>query len=244
MGLITGFIEGIITYNDGAAKALPFQDKIEGVTFNYSSESLFVETFGANGLKGTSEACPYRETCSFELRSKNLAWSFFQAATNTLARDAELTTNQTYSVVLSADDITASVATLDVTWTPAAGTDVIVSDVLGIQYPATFSAGSPNTLEIGDVTTPAVAGTKVTINYKEAASGTNNEIALGSGSKIGEIGVYGRFFGCPDSYLIQSNRGIIDSNLSFDLETDAATAAMTITCLRDANENFAVIKRL
>lgn len=244
MGIVTGFIEGIITYNDGEAKALPFQDKIEGVTFNYSTESLLVETFGSDGMKGASEACPYRHECSFEFTSKNLAWSFLQAATNTLARDAELVSNETYSYVLTADDITASVATLDVTWTPAAGTDVVVSDILGTQYPTTFTAGSPNTLEIGDVSTPAVAGTKVTINYKEAASGTNNEIALGSGTKLGEIGVYGRFFGCPDSYLIQSNRGIIDANLSFGVETDAATAALTVTCLRDPNENFAVIKRL
>jgi len=86
--LLTGFIEGIITYNDGVAKALPFQDKIEGATFKYMGESLEVETFSALGIKGRSQACPFREECSMELMSKDLAWSFLQAATNTIANDA------------------------------------------------------------------------------------------------------------------------------------------------------------
>jgi hypothetical protein len=245
MGIISGFIEGIIVYGGGATpKALPFQDKIEGAKFSYTSESLFVETFGPDGMKGASESCPYRHECMVEFRSKNLAWSFLQAATNTLARDATLPTRETYSVVLNAADITSDVATLEVDWTPMPDTDVVVADVNGVQYPASYASGTPNTLEIGDASTPAVAGLKVTITYWQAAAGTNNEIAIGTGTKLGEIGIYGRFFGCPDSVALQVNRAQIDASLELDVESDAAAAALTARALRDDNGNFAYLTRI
>jgi len=238
MGLITGFIEGLIKYDAaGVSKALPFQDKIEGANFKYMSESLLVETFGQDGMKGASEACPYRHECSIEFNSKNLAWSFLQAATNTIARASTVPSQITYSQVLTADTITAGTSTLTVDWTPVAGTDIIVSDINGIQYDVTLDSGS---LEIEGVT----AGLKVTITYTEAPSGSNNEIALGSGAKLGEIGVYGRFNGCPDTLLVQVNRAIIDANLEFAVGTDAASATLVAKALRDPAGNFATIKRL
>jgi hypothetical protein len=247
MGLMTGFIEGIIKLtDDNQLKMLPFQDKIEGASFKYVTENIISETFGPDGMKGASESCPYRHECSIEISSKNIAWSLMQAATNTLARDAEVDTTRTYSTVLQAADITTGTATLDVTWTPVVGTTVVVADIDGNQYDATWTAGSagppvvPNELEIEGVT----AGLKVTISYVEAATGTNNEIALGTGPKLGEIGFYGRFSGCPDTYLVQINRAVIQANLDMSVETEAATASFMAMALRDPAGNFATIKRL
>lgn len=241
MGLITGFIEGIIKLtDDGQLKMLPFQDKIEGASFKYVTENIISETFGPDGMKGASESCPYRHECSIEISSKNIAWSLMQAATNTLARDAQVAQQRTYSTVLQAADIALGDATLEVTWTPVVGSTVLVSDIEGTQYAATWTSGTPNTLVIEDVT----AGLKVTVSYQEAATGTNNEIALGTGAKLGEIGFYGRFSGCPDTYLVQINRAIIQANLDLSIESDAATASFMAMALRDPDGNFATITRL
>ena len=247
MGLITGFIEGMIRFtNDGTVRMLPFQDKIEGASFRYITENLMSETFGADGMKGASEACPYRHECSIEIRSKNIAWSLLQAATNTLARDAQVPQTRTYSVVLQDSDITAGDATIGIEGTPLVGSDILVSDIDGNTYETTYTPAvtnpspAPASLEIEGVT----AGLKVTISFQEAASGTNNEIALGSGDKLGEVGFYGRFFGCPDTLLVQINRSIISANLDLGIESDAATAAFTAMALRDPAGNFATIQRL
>lgn len=241
MGLITGFIEGLITFDsEGSLRALPFQDKIEDATLSYTTENLFSETFGADGRKGMSEACPFRHELSVTLSSTNLAWSFLQAATNTLARDAEVPKRWAYSHVIKEAEITGGDATLEVDWTPVVGTDVLVSDIEGNQYDVTFSTGTPNTLVIEGVT----AGQSVNISYVRPASGTNNEIALGSGEMLPEIGFYGRFFGCPDTLLVQVNRAIIQSELSMQVNTSPASAALTLMALRDAEGNFATIEKL
>ena len=241
MGMITGFIEGLLLYDvAGDLQALPFQDKIEGASFKYATESLFVETFGQDGMKGASEACPFRHDCSIELRSKNLAWSLLQAATNTIARAAQVGVRTQFSQVLTASDITAGTANLEVTWAPAVGSAVVVSDIDGINYAAVYTTGTPNTLEIAGVT----AGLKVTVSYVLPPIGANNEIALGSGSKLGEVGLYGRFFGCPDTLIVQINRAIIDANLDLSVETDSASASLMARALRDADGNFATIRRL
>jgi hypothetical protein len=246
MGIISGYIEGILTFDQsGNAKALPFQDKIEGATFTYNTESLLVETFGGDGMKGASDACPYRHECMIELRTKNLAWSFLQAASGALARDAIEPTKVTYDYVVTTDDITGDTATIDVTWTPQINTDIVVADIDGINYgDITFTSGTPNTLAFGDATTPAVAGVKVTISYFEAPTGTNNEIGLGTSERLPEVGLYGRWYGCPDTLAIQVNRAIIDSQLELGVESEAASAALTARALRDTNGNFAIIKRI
>jgi len=234
--LLTGFIEGIITYNDGVAKALPFQDKIEGATFKYMGESLEVETFSALGIKGRSQACPFREECSMELMSKDLAWSFLQAATNTIANDATQRQPVTFSAVLSTVNATPE-STYTLPSTPAVGTAVYVTDLEGTQYDVTVTG-------TGVVFDADYTDTKVTFHYEIAPTGTNNEIQLGAGSKLGEIGLFGRFFGCPDSLLVRINRAIIDPNLEMGVESDPASASLVAKALRDPNGNFAVITRL
>lgn len=238
MGIITGFLEGIITTDlNGSPKALPFQDKIEGATFRYMSESLDVETFSAQGIKGRSEACPFREECSIELRTKALAWAFLQAASNTLARDAQINERRTVTSILSVTAGTPIKSTLTLASAPLIGTDIFVGDEDGKAYDVTVSG---TTITFDDDYT----GTRVTISYEVAPTGENNEIALGSGTKLGQVGVYGRFFGCPESLLIMVNRAIIDANLEFDVESDAASASLTAKAMRDINGNFAVIRRL
>lgn len=169
-----------------------------------------------------------------ELMSKDLAWGFLQAATNTIANDAVNRKPVTESAVLSDID-TVSIYTLSAT--PAVGTTVYVSDLNGIQYAVTVTGTN---VEFDDDYT----GTKVTFHYEVAASGTNNEIQLGAGSKLGEIGLYGRFFGCPDSFLIRINRAIIDPNLEMKVDSSPAQASLMAKALRDPNGNFAVITRL
>lgn len=244
--IITGIINGLITYNrDGSPRLLPFQDAIEEATFRYASESLMVETFGADGMKGASAACPYRHECSMEFMTKNLAFSFLQAAMATLARDAEVNEQVTYNYVLQASDITGDVASLDVTWTPVVGTDVTVGDKDGKPYPVTFTSGSPNTLEFGSADFPAVVGTKISVSYFTAPTGTNNEIAIGSGNQLSTVGVYGVFRGCPESYKITIPKGNLNASLEMSVGSDAASANTVITALRDERtDSFAILKRM
>ncbi|MEB3323229.1 MAG: hypothetical protein VKI81_10450 [Synechococcaceae cyanobacterium] len=197
-------------------------------------ESLEVETFSSLGIKGRSQACPFREECSIEIMSKDLAWSFLQAATNTIANDATKNKPVTESAVLSTVDITPA-STFTLSETPAAGTTVYVSDLTGTQYSVTV-VGTAVTFD-ADYT-----GTKVTFHYEVAPAGTNNEIQLGAGSKLGEIGIYGRFYGCPNTLIVRVNRAIIDPNLELGVESDAATASLVAKALRDPDGNFAVIQ--
>ena len=171
-----------------------------------------------------------------ELMSKDLAWSFLQAASNTLANNATQRKPVTESVVLSTVNATPE-STYTLSQTPAVGTTIYVSDLEGVQYDVTVTG----TAVVFD---DDYTGTKVTFHYEVAPSGTNNEIQLGAGSKLGEIGLYGRFFGCPDSLLIRINRAIIDPNLELGIESEAAKASLIAKALRDPYGNFAVITRL
>lgn len=236
MGMITGFLEGLVTYNNGTPKILPFQDKIEEVQFQFTSETLFVETFSASGVKGSSEACPYREEAMFMLSSKSLAWSFLQAASGYLAQDSTLPIRKSYSAVLRTTTGTPVVSTLTLPEVPRVGGTIQVSDLEGEDYTVTV-AGATVTFATN------LTGRKVTVSYEVLPEVGQQEIALGSGERLPEVGVYGTFFGCPDSYLIVANRGIIETNLDMSVGSDAATAAMTIRLLRDNEGNFARIIR-
>jgi hypothetical protein len=236
--VVTGFIEGLIKQNtDTDPIMLPFGDKIGGATLNYNSENIIVETYSANGVLGASGSCPLREELSIELTSRNLAWSFLQAATNTLANDAEETEKLSVSVVLPALESPATETEYTLTDTPVTDS-VVVADENGVQYDVTVS-GSVITFDAD------YEGSKVTIFYEKAASGTNNEIQIGSGTKLGEIGVYGRFFGCPESILVVVPRANIQANLSLSAGGgDAAEASLTATALRDLKGNFGYLKLL
>lgn len=238
-GIYTGFVEGLVRQNAGVNTVLPFGDKVGTASFIYTSENVIVETFSSQGIKGASGSCPLREACSIELSSENLAWSFLEAAFNTLAIDADRPQEQSISVVLSELVTTNSVYTLP--FEVSAASAVEAADEDGIQYPVTAVIGTGVTTVTfeGDLT-----GEKVTIFYSVAPTGLNNQLSIGSGTKLGEVGVYGRFSGCPDNILVTIPRGIIQSNVNMGAGDGAASAAMTINALRDAFGNFAYLTRI
>ena len=141
-------------------------------------------------------------------------------------------------------EISSGDATITVSFTPlnTSGDSILVSDENGKHYDVTYD-DTAGTITVTNPDGDIVAGQKLIISYKESASGTNNEIALGSGSKLGEIGLYGRFFGCPDTLLIAIPRARINSNLEMSVGEEAASASLTATALRDSNGNFAIITR-
>lgn len=243
MGILTGFIEGVIKFDSNGDKLiLPFQDTVEEASFNYTSTNIFVETFGADGTKGRSDSCPYMRQCSFGLTSKNISWALMQAVTNTMAGDASRTLPAAQSYVVTAAQITSGVATFEVAWTPAVGEDIIASDGDGLNYPITFDTGE---VTIGSVGVPIVAGTKVTISYRVAPTGTNNEIIIGdAGVLLGEIGLYGRFYGCPQTLLVEVPRAVIESNVEMGVGSDAASVGFTASALRNSAGEYAVITRI
>lgn len=238
--IITGFIEGIIrTTTAGDEIILPFSDKIEGVTFRWESENTIVETFSQQGIKGATAACPFREMGSIEFRSKALAWSFLQAATGYLDQEATDPEPVTFSTVLSQTSGSpgSEVSTITLPSTPVVGLSVLVADEDGKQIAGTVS-GTTVTL------TENLTNQKVTVNYFKTPIADTRQIALGAGTRIGEVAVYGQFFGCPGSILMYANRGVIKSALEFGIETDAAQAALTIDLLRDDKGAFAYLTKL
>lgn len=236
--LITGFIEGLIKYDDvGTIKVLPFQDKIEGFGINYVTEAQFVETFSANGIKGASAACPFREELTVSMNSSNLAWSFLQAAFQTIANDASEPYTMSESVVLSETDGTDS--TMSLSYTPSTDPTVdgpIAATAEGEQLPITV-AGTTVTFT-GDLT-----GQKVTVTYSVDPSGTNNEIQIGGGQKILNVGIYGQFFGCPDSWLVAIPQAQLTANVNLEVGDNPASASLEARALRDAKGNFAYLQR-
>ena len=237
--IISGFLEGLIrrTNTSEEFEILAFADKVGNAQLTYTTENLTVETFSANGLLGLSGSCPIREALTITLESQNLAWAFLQAATNTLAQDADFQIPESFSVVASTVDATPA-TTIELPSTPAVGTEVIVADEDGIQYPVDTVSGTTVTL------TQDITGTKVTVQWVPDPTGTNNQLSLGAGSKLGEVGVFGRFFGCPETYKVAVPRGIIQANLDLSVDgSSPGTAALTIQALRDNNGNFGYLRR-
>jgi hypothetical protein len=240
--IVTGFIEGLIKTNGTEVIILPFADKIGGATLRYSSENLMVETFSQQGIKGASGSCPFRESMSVEFTSENLAWSFLQAATNTLAEDNDQLVSQSISVVLTATSGTPEVSTfvLEDVAVSTVG-EIYAADEDGVQYEVAVAVtGGDSTFTFDE----DLSGQKVTIFYQLAATGTNNLIKLGSGRKLGEVGVYGKFFGCPESYQVSIPRGIIQSNLELSVGENPGSAALTLMALRNNQGDYGYIQRL
>jgi hypothetical protein len=229
MGLITGFIEGTVSYMDNdTPKLLPFQDKVEEASFKYSGELLMSETFSAQGIKGASSACPFSEEASFELTTTNISWSFLQASVG------QASSTRTAPIPVSFSGVVSESNTITLPSAPVTGQPITAADILGIQYAATASGAT--------VTLPAgAAGKKVTIGYFASVPNDQRELALGKGQRLGEFSVYGRFFGCPDTYLIYAKRVVVKPELDLGVGDNPASAGMTLQCLRDDEGAFAYI---
>lgn len=240
--IVTGFIEGLIKVIGTEVIVLPFADKVGGATLTYTTENLMVETFSQQGIKGASGSCPFRESLSIEFTSENLAWAFMQAATNTLAEDSDLARSDSVSVVLTQTSGTPTVSTYVLTGVEASTSgEIYAADEDGIQYDVSATVAGGNTTFTFDAN---LTGQKVTIFYQLSASGTNNLLKLGSGQKIGEVGVYGTFFGCPESYRVTIPRGIIQANLEMAVGENPGSATLTVMALRNDLGDYGYIERI
>lgn len=236
MGIISGLAEGVIDGFDanGDPILLPFTDRIENATVNYSSTQLMVKTYSAQGIKGASAACPFEEELTLEFETGDITWAFMQAASTTLARAGTVNRRISETVVLT--DVTADpFSEYTLQSAPAIGTTPLAANEEGVNYPISV-AGNVVTFE-EDLT-----GAKVVISYEVAPSGgANDEIALGAGTRLSEVGFYGRFFGCPDNYLIVVPRLALQAELSLGIGSDPATAKIAGTALRDDAGAYAYI---
>ena len=242
MALIQGFIEGSIVWDRGTNDyvMLPFQDRTEEANFNYTGELIFSETFGgSNGIKAASAACLSNTEAMFTLNTTNLSWSMLQASVGFRDQARSLPIPVTESFVLTDLDGGGTNSELTLNATPSTGEPIVVADLEGTQY-TVAAVGSTLTFS-SDFT-----GTKVTVNYKRDPSTTpERSIEIGSGERVKESGVYGRFVGCGDTYLVIANRAVVVPQLDFGVDgSNPASAGLELKCLRDINGTLATIVQL
>ena len=246
LGILKGFVNGTIWSGKGASRImLPFQDTVISAEFNYSGDLVMTETFSEQGILGASAACLQKEACGFTLSSDDLSWSMLQAATLSDSVNRTEPVMVTETVVLSQLD-TNSTHTLE--YTPvvtapeleAAGLPSVGVSVAGIdgeQYTPTI-AGSIVTLD-DDYT-----GESVTFQYLRAPLTGEETIYLGQGNRRQNVGVYGKFFGCPGSLLIVAPNCAVNPNLSMGVsDGNIASVGLELMALR-TNGYFAEITRL
>jgi hypothetical protein len=235
MGLLTGFIEGSVTYDDsGTLTLLPFQDTIEEATFEYNGELIFSETFSNRGIKGASAACFHKEEAKFLFNTTNINWAFLQTAMaqRDEARTAPVPVSQTLVAVAN---MAAVQVTLD--FTPTTGTPITVANGDGVQFTGT-ATGAVVTIAGG------TAGDSYTVAYFRDAGTDERSIEIGKNEKIRENAIYGRFYGCPDELLIVARRAVIQPSVSMGVGDNAAEAGLEAMCLRDEFGVFASIIRI
>lgn len=239
MALITGIINGLVTTNQaGETVLLPFANTVEEATFSYTGELVMSETFNASGVKSASAACLMREEASFTMTTKNITWSFLQAAAGHIGDAATLPIQEVETVVLRT--LTTGNSTVTLAKTPATGEPIIVADTDGVQYEVTVS-GSVVTFT-GDLT-----GKQVVISYyvePSAGALAERQIQIGKSDRITNIGIYGRFRSCGKDLLIVAKNAVIQPGLEFGVGSDAASATITAMCLQDLSGTLATIVEL
>lgn len=236
LGVYNGFLEGrIIADVGGNPVLLPFGSSIAKASFKFASEVTVVETLDERGILGASMACPYRNECSMSFETNALSKAFLQASLDTLIGDQSVPQPRQYSVVLSTEVSGNSTFTLPVA--PMAGQDLTVSDLSGKQYVVDNVTGAVVTLD------GLFTGTKVYCNYFVAASGTDNEIALGSTDSLGIVKLYGIFKGCPGNIRVIME-GVIEADVSLESGKDGATSSMMLKAIRDIYGNYAYLQFL
>lgn len=227
------------------SKLFNLNQQIMEAQVTVSTDLSIAETFGDDGIISANSACAQRTEMMMRLASESFNWAFLQLCLGRYARDAAALLPDNELFVIEAGDIVADTATYDVTWTPEAGTTVYAADDDGIQYSVVFSAGSPNTVAIGDATTPAVAGTRVLVSYVPTPSGTNNEIAIGESTVIGNIQVGGIFSGCGENLLIHVPKGAVRTTFDANIASGSrANAGLEIQAIKDASGNLGYFKRI
>lgn len=251
LGLLKGFAEGTVWSGDGDSRILlPFQDTILEAEFTYTGDLVMSETFSSQGILGASAACLQKEACGFNMTSDNLSWSMLQAATlstaatrtdpvmvieTITARETDDGGGSPVTTVTVSNTPVTTTADLDNYGLPASG--VKVANIDGVQLAATVS-GSIITLDDN------YSGDAITVQYLRDPLTEEEVIYLGQGQRRENVGVYGRFFGCPGSILIVAPNCAVNPNVSMGV-SDGSTASLSIElmCLR-TNGYFAEITRL
>lgn len=248
LGILKGFVQGSVWSGKGNTRVfLPFQDTILEAKFMYSGEIVEAKTFSDAGILGTSNACLQSEEAGFEMSTGDISWSMLQAATLSSAqsRTTPVLVTETFTastlvagdstVTLSATPVIDNAAAEAIYGLPDAGFSV--ADIDGVQIVGTL-AGSVFTLD-GDMT-----GQNITVQYLRAPLAAEEVIYLGSGERRQEVGVYGKFFGCPGSLLIVAPKCAVVPSLDFGVSGgNTATAGLKLQCIR-SNGYFAEITRL
>lgn len=230
MVLFYGFIEGSVVYTDAGEQKLLALPRITEATFNYTGELSTSETFSLiNGVKSPSSAALVMNNATFTLSTSDLSWSMMQASLG--IKDQARTANIPVSYTRPVTGTTITIPT-------AAVGDVIAVDT-----------ESGEVLEVSGVTgttvTLAVAqtGNQVTVRYMRATS-SERSLEIGTGARLGETGVYGRFVSETERYLVVANRTVIQPSLELGVGGNLATATTTLQCLTDANGVLASIIQL
>lgn len=247
LGILKGFVNGSVWEGEGNSRILlPFQDTVIQAEFTYTGELVMTETFSDQGILGASAACLQKEACGFTLSSDDLSWSMLQASTLSTAVERAKPVMVTETVVLSQLDVANSTYTLQYTPVVTApeleeaglpDVGVSVAGIDGQQLTPTLS-GSIVTLD-DDYT-----GDSVTLQYLRAPITGEETIYLGQGARRQNVGVYGKFFGCPGSLLIVAPNCAVNPNLSMGVsDGNIASVGLELMALR-TNGYFAEITRL
>ena len=247
LGILKGFVNGTVWEGEGASRImLPFQDTVVQAEFTYTGDLVMTETFSEQGILGASAACLQKEACGFTLSSDDLSWSLLQASTLSSAVERTKPVMVTETITLNQLDEGNSTHTL--AYTPVvtapelaeAGLPTVGLSVAGIdgQQLTPTIAGSIVTLD-DDYT-----GDNVTFQYLRAPLTGEETIYLGSGDRRQNVGVYGKFFGCPGSLLIVAPNCAVNPNLAMGVSDGSiASVGLELMALR-TNGYFAEITRL
>ncbi|CBA17801.1 virion structural protein [Acaryochloris phage A-HIS1] len=235
MTIYTGFINGSVTFdNAGTPTLLPFDDLIMSASVEFTGEVLFAETFAANGLKGKSRACPFRQAVTVTLESEDISWSFLQASLGTLSttRTDPLPITETLTAVDNAGMIQITLSQ-----TPSTGTAQVYANLDGDQFTGTLAAN------VVTFAAGVAAGDRITAGYFFDAPADTDEIAFGQTDVISSFGLYGVFKGCPDDLIFVAENAVLSPNVSLSVDEDPAVAGMTLDCVRGSDGVYARLIR-
>lgn len=237
MTLYSGFIQGAVTYDDnGVATLLPFGNTIMEASVNLTSELQFTETFGINGLKGKSAACPFKQEVSISVSTEDISWATLQAVLGSRAttRTAPLPINEELIAVDNGGTIEITLSQ-----TPSAGTELTFASLDGENFTGVLTGS------VVSFAADVDAGDRVVAQYfYDVPSNADQHIEYGKADVISEYSIYGTFKGCPEDIILIADRAVLETNVEFGVGDSPASAGMTLSCLRNAEGTYATLIRV
>lgn len=252
LGIIKGFAEGGVYINpaSGDRILLPFPDVTEA-SLSYSGDLAVSETFNGAGILSASRACLAREELSMTLNTNSLTWSHLQVAATSTGQASTANRLKQDEIVLTEVDGSSGNSTFTTSQTPLSDPadlealglptiGAIVSDEDGNQLTlSTFATGS------GELDAD-FTGTRIYVQYGVAPSANDREILLGgSANRFTNTGVYGRFFGCPGTFLVVMDDAAIAPGVDASVNgTDPLSLGVTLQGIRGSKGYLAKIIQL